>query len=610
MRNSALKRLKPYVRQHQRKLVWAVALSLVGVVIEARIPIVIGDVINIIDPIDNPTGGVAQPGSLLPLVVLILAMGAAESILAYMRRNSLSRASHGVETELRNDLYAHLQRLHVGFHDGWQSGQLLSRAIQDINAVRRFVGFALPFLVILSLQVVYVFYLMFNRNPQLAMMSLVGVLPIGVVSYRFAKRYRKISREVQEDQGDLTTVIEEAATGIRIIKAFGRGPEQREKFRAQAQKLWDSSMGWVRLTSRLWPLFGLFPSLTYAVVLTIGGLTVINDGGFGVGGLMTFILLVKMTIWPIDAMGWILAMTEEARTASDRLFEVFDTQPSIQDREGATFLETTTGRVGLQDVRFRYEGGRDWILQGVNLEVEPGETLALVGKTGCGKTTLAMLIPRLYDVSEGKITIDGVDIRDVQVASLRGHVGVAFEDPILFSASVRENLVMGRPNSSDEEIREALETAQATFVYELPWGLDTRVGEQGHTLSGGQRQRLALARAVLGKPSVLVLDDPLSSVDVHTEALIEEALHSVLSGVTAVLVAHRPSTLALADRVALLDEGRIVAVGPHRELMATDPLYRSILSQEAEDITAETTMSTGGGVSTIESDALQRNENE
>lgn len=593
MRSSALRKLTPYVRRHQRKLAWAVGLSLVGVGLEAGIPLVVERVID--GPISNP----AERDLLLPLVLLLVGMGAVESLMAYMRRSSLSRAAHGIETEIRNDLYAHLQRLHVGFHDGWQSGQLLSRATQDINSVRRFVGFAMPFMVILSAQIVVVVVIMFLKSPQLAALSIVGIMPIGAVSYRFAKRYRKISREVQEDQGDLTTVIEEAATGIRIIKAFGRGPEQREKFRGQAQKLWDSSMGWVRLTARTWPLFGAIPSLTLAIVILIGGLAIIGDTGLGVGGLMAFMLLVKMVIWPIDAMGWILAMTEEARTATDRLYEVFDTEPSIVDRPGAVPLDAATGRIGMEDVGFRYEGGRDWILQGVNLEVEPGETLALVGKTGCGKSTLAMLIPRLYDVSEGKVTLDGADIRDIQVAHLRKHVGVAFEDPILFSASVWENLVMGRPEASDEEIREALETAQATFVYDLPWKLDTRVGEQGHTLSGGQRQRLALARAVLWKPQVLVLDDPLSSVDVHTEALIEDALRSMLGGVTAVLVAHRPSTLALADRVALLDEGRIVAVGQHKELMATEPLYQSILSQEAEEVPATPT-SAGGGVATME----------
>jgi ATP-binding cassette subfamily B protein len=287
---------------------------------------------------------------------------------------------------------------------------------------------------------------------------------------------------------------------------------------------------------------------------------------------------------PMDALGWILSMGEEARTASDRLDEVYQTTPDIIDRPGARSVPSSQGRIRLESVGFRYPGSEEWILRGVDLELEPGETLAVVGRTGSGKTTLASLIPRLYDVSEGRVTLDGQDIRDLTLSSLRSHLGVAFEDPILFSASVRENLLMGRPDAPMEEIERALAVAQAGFVKELPWGLETRVGEQGYSLSGGQRQRLALARAVLGRPQVLVLDDPLSSVDVHTEALIEEALASVLHGVTALLVVHRPSTLALADRVALLEEGTITAVGTHHHLMRTNTVYRALLSQQSEDL--------------------------
>jgi ATP-binding cassette, subfamily B, bacterial len=285
----------------------------------------------------------------------------------------------------------------------------------------------------------------------------------------------------------------------------------------------------------------------------------------------------------MDALGWILSMSEEARTASDRLDEVYDTMPDITDRPAARTLERSMGRVRFEGVGFRYPGSEEWILRGVDLELAAGETVALVGATGSGKTTLACLVPRLYDVSEGRVTLDGVDVRDLTLSSLRSHIGVAFEDPILFSASVRENLLMGRPDAGEEEIARALAIAQADFVGELPWGLDTRVGEQGYSLSGGQRQRLALARAVLGRPRVLVLDDPLSSVDVHTEALIEDALASVLEGVTALLVVHRPSTLALADRVALVEKGTITAVGTHHDLLQANPVYRALLSQEAEE---------------------------
>jgi ATP-binding cassette subfamily B protein len=284
----------------------------------------------------------------------------------------------------------------------------------------------------------------------------------------------------------------------------------------------------------------------------------------------------------MDAIGWVLSMREECVTAAERLNEVLDSRPEIADRPGARALDHCSGRIELRDVGFKYPKSDQWILRHLNLVIEPGETVGIVGRTGSGKTTLAYLLPRLYDVDEGSVLLDGVDVRDLQLRSLRSHIGVAFEDPILFSASVHENLIMGRPITSDEELKEAIEVARAGFVWDLPWGLETRVGEQGYTLSGGQRQRLALARAVLGAPPVLVLDDPLSSVDVHTEAVIEESLARVLKGVTGLLVVHRPSTLALADRVALLDGGTIAAVGTHTELMKSNDLYRALLSQKYE----------------------------
>ncbi|MEO7802916.1 MAG: ABC transporter ATP-binding protein [Actinomycetota bacterium] len=576
MRSHALLRLRSYVKPHAKALVLAIALAFVEIYFETRIPDITRKVI------DGPIRHESQRGRLLPLIGLLTLFGVLEVILAYRRRKVLSNAALRVETDVRNDLYAHLQRLHIGFHDGWQSGQLLSRCMQDINSLRRFVGFCLPFLVILSFQFVYTFVLMFKLSPVLAFVAAVGILPVGWISYTMSRQYRVIARRIQDQQGDLGTIIEESATGIRIIKAFGRAPLMRKKFRLQAEKLRESSLGWVRLMARLWPMFDVFPNLVLGAVLIVGGRAVIR-GDMSLGSLWAFILYVQMLIWPVDALGWILAMTEESRTSTERLMEVFDTQPQIADRPGAVELVNCEGRIAMNDVWFRYEGGTDWVLRGVNLEIAPGETLALVGKTGCGKSTLAMLIPRLYDVDKGTVTLDGRDVSSITVGSLRSHVGVAFEDPILFSASVRENLVMGRLDVSDHQITLALETAQASFVNELPYGLDTRVGEQGHTLSGGQRQRLALARAVLGGPRVLVLDDPLSSVDVHTEALIETALETVLEGTTAILVVHRPSTLALADRVALLDEGRIVAVGTHHELMESEPLYRAVLSQEAEE---------------------------
>jgi ATP-binding cassette subfamily B protein len=573
-----LRRILPYVRPYAPLIFVAVIVSLIEIAGDAAIPRITQRIID---------GPIAQrhPEKLIPLGLALVVIAAVISTMARLRRMWLARGSHGMETDLRDHLYRHLQKLHVSFHDTWQSGQLLSRAIYDINSIRRFVGFAAPFMVILTVQFVVVVGLMFSLDPLLAAIVAVGVLPVGVVSYFYGRAYRGISRKVQDQQGDLTTTIEEAATGIRIIKAFGRGPQVLKNFRKQARELQDTNLRRVRLDSRLWPMFEFSPNLLLVGILTIGGLAVMKSTGrFTLGELVAFIQYLNMLVWPVDALGWILAMTVESRTATERVFEVMDTEPEIHDREGAVSIPSAKGRIKFENVSFRYSKERDWVVRGVDLEIAPGETLALVGKTGCGKTSLAMLVPRLYEVTEGRITLDGNDVAELTLDSLRATMGVAFEDPILFSASVRDNLVMGRPEASDEEIRSALETAQAEFVYDLPWGLDTRVGEQGYTLSGGQRQRLALARAVLGEPQVLVLDDPLSSVDVHTEALIEDALRSVLHGVTAILVVHRPSTLALADRVALLDEGSIVAVGTHHDLMDSHPLYRSILSQQAEEM--------------------------
>ena len=321
-------------------------------------------------------------------------------------------------------------------------------------------------------------------------------------------------------------------------------------------------------------------------MLLLGGFNVVQ-GTLTIGGLIAFMNYVFMLTWPMDAIGWVLSMSEECQTASERLNEVLDSRPEIADHPGARTLERCRGHIELRGVGFKYPKSDQWILRDLNLVIEPGETVGIVGRTGSGKTTLAYLLPRLYDVDEGSVLLDGIDVRDLKLRSLRSHIGVAFEDPILFSASVHENLIMGRPITSDEELKRALDVARAGFVWDLPWGLETRVGEQGYTLSGGQRQRLALARAVLGGPPVLVLDDPLSSVDVHTEAVIEESLARVLEGVTGLLVVHRPSTLALADRVALLEGGTIVATGTHTELMKSNELYRALLSQEYDRSTEE-----------------------
>ena len=570
----ALKRYLPYLRPYAGLVVVFGLAQLGSLATAASIPKVIQYIID--GPITH-----SQFDRLVQMAGLLVLIGLLEFVFIYLRRNFSGIASLRMETDLRNDFYAHLQGLQVAFHDNWQSGQLLSRAISDIATVRRFVSFGLIWFLQTIVTFAVVFVLMLELDWKLAVVVAICMLPIAYLSNKFHYKYKLIARRLQDQQGDLTTVIEEMATGVRIIKAFGRMPLMQRRFEDQAGLLRATSLEGIKARAVLWTQLNFLPNLSLVAVLLIGGFNVVQ-GSLTIGGLVAFMNYVFMLTWPMDAIGWVLSMSEECQTASERLNEVLDSRPEIADHPGAHALERCRGRIELRGVGFKYPKSDEWILRDLNLVIEPGETVGIVGRTGSGKTTLAYLLPRLYDVDEGSVLLDGIDVRELQLRSLRSHIGVAFEDPILFSASVHENLVMGRPITSDDELKRAIEVAQAGFVWELPWGLETRVGEQGYTLSGGQRQRLALARAVLGGPPVLVLDDPLSSVDVHTEAVIEESLARVLRGVTGLLVVHRPSTLALADRVALLDGGTIGAVGTHSDLMKTNELYRALLSQEYE----------------------------
>ena len=574
----ALRRYLPYLRPYAG-LVLIFGLSQIGsLAAAASIPKVIQYIID--GPITHH-----EKTQLAATAALLIAIGVLEFFLIVLRRHFTGVASYRMETDLRNDFYAHLQGLQVSFHDNWQSGQLLSRAIADIGTVRRFVGFGLVWFLQTVGTFAVVLVLMLQLDWQLALLVVLFMLPIAIFSNRFHDRYKLIARRLQDLTGDLTTTIEEMATGVRIIKAFGRMPLMQKRFDDEARLIRATSLQGVRARAEVWTELNLLPNLSLVGVLLLGGVNVVQ-GSLTIGGLVAFMNYVFMLIWPMDAIGWVLSMSEECRTASERLSEVLDARPEIADRPHARAIDRPRGRLEFRGVGFKYPKSDEWVLRDLNLVVEPGETVGLVGRTGSGKTSLACLVPRLYDVSEGSVLLDGVDVRDILLRSLRAQVGVAFEDPILFSASVHENLVMGRPVVSDEELKRALDVAQAGFVWDLPWGLETRVGEQGYTLSGGQRQRLALARAVLGSPPVLILDDPLSAVDVHTEAVIEEALARVLEGATGLLVVHRPSTLALADRVALIDEGTVVAVGAHGELMRSNELYRALLSQEYQEVPA------------------------
>ncbi|MGW0431685.1 ABC transporter ATP-binding protein [Micromonospora sp. NPDC003197] len=571
----SLWRLRHYVRPYAGQLAGLLIAAFAATGAGIAVPLVIQQVV------DGPIAHRDSAG-LLRLGALTLLLGLAEAGLIFIRRWAQSSLAVGMEATIRDDLYAHLQRLHVGFHDRWQSGQLLSRITIDLSVIRRFLSFGLIFLVANSTTCITVVALLVAMHPPLGLLVATSAVPLFLVSRRFTRAYLVASRRMQDEQGDVATMVEESAQGVRTIKAFGRRPQMAERFAASTRQLHDTAIRKSRLLANTSALFDLVPNLTMAVVLAAGTVAAVH-GALTIGELVAFVTLQLMLIWPIESLGWIIANAQEAMTAADRVQEVLDTQPTIIDRPGAVELlpADVTGWLCFEGVSFGYPGATEPLLHDLDLTVRPGETLAIVGATGCGKTSLLSLVPRLYDVTGGRITVDGRDIRDIQLGSLRHVVGMAFEEPTLFSMSVWENLTLGRPGASEEDVRAALAIAQADFVYDLPWGLETRIGEQGLSLSGGQRQRLALARAVLGQPRVLVLDDPLSALDVHTEALVEAALARVLQDTTALLVVHRPSTVALADRVALLTDGRITALGTHSELLATVPAYRALLSATA-----------------------------
>ncbi|MGW4930070.1 ABC transporter ATP-binding protein [Agromyces sp. NPDC004153] len=579
----ALYRLRTYIGPAMVAIVASMAAYLVAQLIALAIPQVLESIV------DGPLAD-GDRAAVVPLSLLVLALGVGEAAMFALRRWLVLTPTTRVEARMRNALYAKLQDLPVSFHDRWPSGQLLSRAVSDLGLIRRWLAFGLVLLVGNLLVLIVGAVVLISMNWVLGLVFLACSVPLWIVGYRFEGRYSEVSRRSQDQSGDLATAVEESVHGIRVLKAFGRGKHALSSFRAQAEQLRSTEMEKARLDANIWVWILIVPTVALAICLVLG-VWLASQGQLSMGQLVAFFATAAVLAWPIESIGFLLAFSLDARTATDRFFDIMDSRNDVTDPERAASVERPRGELAFDDVHFRYQDSPERfgdLLDGVDLVLQPGETMALVGLTGSGKTTMTALTTRLYDVTSGSVTLDGVDVRALTREELRRHIAMAFEDATLFSASVRENVLLGRPELASEDpatraeaqrvLDEALRIAQAGFAYDLPDGVETKVGEEGMSLSGGQRQRLALARAVAARPSVLVLDDPLSALDVTTEAKVEAELRTVLADTTALIVAHRPSTVMLADRVALLEEGRITAVGTHSELLRESEHYRFVIS--------------------------------
>jgi len=587
------RRLMGFLRPYRPQLWGSMAFAWAAIGMTVLIPLLTGHAVNAIKDGDK--------SALLPLALAIVGASILRLGLTVVRRLVAGKVSLSVEFDLRQTFYAHLQRLDLGFFDGQQTGQLMSRATVDLQAIRFFLGYGLIFITQSLLTIVLASVVMIAINPLLA---LIALAPAPFVIYT-ASRYNRVSRpalqEVQQRIAELTAEAEENVSGIRIVKAFAREEYQLHRFQRAVSRVFDQSIYSTKLQAFFSPLIGLLPQFGIALVLLVGGRQVIN-GTLSLGSFSAFYLYVGMLAGPMRMLGVTMGMAQRAIASGNRMFEIIDREPAIQSPPGAPPLPAGGGAVELRGVTLRYDGaasergGVDHTgvgstpprpaaaLSDVDLEIEAGKTLALVGPSGAGKTSLVGLIARLYDPSEGSVLVDGADIREIDVDSLRSEIAFVADDSFLFTASVAENIAYARQDASLEEIEAAARRAQADeFIRELPDGYETRVGERGLTLSGGQRQRVAIARALLADPRILILDDATSSVDATTEEAIKSGLGEVMDGRTTFVIAHRLSTVSLADEVVVIDGGRIVDRGTHEELMQGCGFYREIAEHGLAD---------------------------
>lgn len=559
-------RLLGFLRPYRRAVGISFVLAALARAAAALIPFLVGLTVDRIRE---------GNGRLTILALAIAGAGIINLVFSASRRIVAGEVSLGVEYDLRNRMYSHLQSLELGFFDSQQTGQLMSRATVDLQAVRFFLGYGLVFILQSIITVFVASILMFSLNPLLATITLAPLPLIVWVAFRYGRLNRPATQEVQQRIAELTADVEENVGGVRVVKAFAQEPRQLERFRGSVGRVFDQSMISTKLRAFYQPLLGFIPMLGMGAVLLIGGRQAAR-GQITVGEFVAFYGYVAMLTGPVRMLGMALGMSQRAVASGARVFELLDRAPRLTAPAGAPPLPDGSGRIEMRNVTVAYEGSEP-VVRDVDLTIEAGETLALVGPTGSGKTTLASLIPRLYDPVEGSVVIDGADIREIDPESLRRQVALVSDDAFLFSATLRENIAYAAPDATDDQVlRAAAMAGLDEFVGELPDGYETLVGERGLTLSGGQRQRVAIARALIQDPRILILDDATSSLDATTEARVKQALREVMRGRTTVIIGHRLSTIALADRIAVLDAGSLTAVGTHDELVEESPLYREI----------------------------------